>query len=98
MAATTKRKRTRRRKKKNQQVRFSKVIVAAVLVSVVAFTVTMTIIYCIKGGVPDSLVTAFFAFAGGEAGVLGLIKHGETKYTDNGSANDTSGSDDSAAG
>lgn len=61
--------------------KFSKIIVVVLLASVAVFTVAMTTIFCVMGSVPDSLITAFFAFAAGEAGFLGLIKHGETKYT-----------------
>ena len=69
-----------RLRKKNKS-KFSKVVVVVLLASVAVFTVAMTAIFCIKGPVPDSLVMAFFTFAAGEAGFLGLIKHGETKYT-----------------
>ena len=41
-------------------------------------------IYREQGGVPDSLVAAFYAFAGGEAGFLGLIKHSDNKYNGSG--------------
>ena len=68
-------------KKKRRKIKFSKVIVTAVLLSVAAFTVAMTVCYWQTGGVPDSLIAAFFAFAGGEAGVLGLIKFSDSKYT-----------------
>lgn len=73
----------RRKRKTHDPVRFSKKVIAAVLLSVVAFTVTMTAIYVKTGGIPDTLVTAFFAFAGGEAGCMGLIKYSDTKYADN---------------
>ena len=64
--------------------RFSKKVIAAVLFSVAAFTVAMTVIYVKTGGIPDTLVTAFFAFAGGEAGALGLIRFGKAKYDSSG--------------
>ena len=70
----------RRRKRKSSSNRFSKKVVAAVLVAVVIFTVAMVVVYVKTGGVPDTLVTAFFAFAGGEAGALGLIRYGKAKY------------------
>ena len=70
----------RRRKRKSNSSRFSKKVVPAILVAVAAFTVTMIVIYVKTGGVPDTLVTAFFAFAGGEAGALGLIRFGKAKY------------------
>lgn len=61
--------------------KFSKIIVVSLLTSVALFTAVMTVIFCIKGSVPDSLIAAFFAFCGGEAGILGLIKRGESKET-----------------
>ena len=70
----------RKRKRKSDPARFSKKVVAAVLVAVVIFTVAMVVVYIKTGGVPDTLVTAFFAFAGGEAGALGLIRYGKAKY------------------
>lgn len=73
--------RTKKHLKKKEKPRFSKVIIGAVLVSVAAFTVTMIALYLITGGIPDTLVTAFFAFAGGEAGCLGLIKYSDAKFT-----------------
>ena len=65
---------------KKKKPRYSKVIVAILLASVAVFTIAMTVIFCIKDSVPDTLVGAFFTFVAGEAGVLGLIKHAETKY------------------
>lgn len=70
--------------------RFSKIIIAAVLMSVAIFTVAMVIVFLRTGAVPDSLVTSFFAFSGGEAGALGLIRFGKAKYSD--------GADSGAAG
>lgn len=82
---------------KRKSIRFSKVVIALVLITVVIFTIAMTVIYCTMGGTPDTLITAFFAFAGGEAGVLGLLKWVERKQsTDSGSAN--SDADDDAVG
>lgn len=66
---------------KKTKMKYSKIVITSLLVTVLIFTVVMTVIFCYKGSVPDSLIAAFFAFAGGEAGILGLIKHGKTKYT-----------------
>lgn len=71
---------SRRRKRKTSSNRFSKKVVPAILVAVAAFTVAMVVVYIKTGGVPDTLVTSFFAFAGGEAGALGLIRFGKAKY------------------
>lgn len=70
----------RRRKRKTNSNRFSKKVVPAILVAVAAFTVAMIVVYIRTGGVPDTLVASFFAFAGGEAGALGLIRYGKAKY------------------
>ena len=64
-----------------KKIKYSKFIITCLLISVLLFTVCMTAIFCVKGAVPDSLVTAFFVFAGGEAGILGWIKYGDTKYS-----------------
>jgi len=66
--------------------RFSKKVIAAVLISVAAFTIAMIVVFLRMGAIPDTLVTAFFAFAGGEAGVLGLIRFGKSKYDSGGNA------------
>ena len=87
---------SRRRKRKTSSNRFSKKVVPAILVAVAAFTVAMVVVYIKTGGVPDTLVTAFFAFAGGEAGALGLIRYGKAKYTN--SDSDTPPGSDSGSG
>ncbi len=85
---------------KRNPLRFSKVVVTLVLISVATFTVAMTVVYCTTGGTPDTLITAFFAFAGGEAGVLGLLKWAERKKkgTDDDSANSEPDTDAEAVG
>lgn len=80
-----------RRERKPDPMKFSKKVVAAMLISVAAFTVTMVVVFLKMGSVPDTLVTAFFAFAGGEAGVLGLIRFGDSKYDNNDPRDDFDG-------
>lgn len=46
----------------------------------VAFTVTMIVVYCKTGGIPDTLVTCFFAAVFGECGVMGMIRHAKIKH------------------
>ena len=87
---------SRRRKRKTSSNRFSKKVVPAILVAVVIFTVAMVVVYIKTGGVPDTLVASFFAFAGGEAGALGLIRYGKAKYTN--SDSDTPPGSDSGSG
>lgn len=80
-----------RRERKPDPVKFSKKVVAAMLISVAATTITMIVVFLKMGSVPDTLVTAFFAFAGGEAGVLGLIRFGDSKYDNNDPRDDFDG-------
>ena len=88
----------RRRRKKKTGLKYNKVVVALLLIAVAAFTVAMIWIYREQGGVPDSLVAAFYAFAGGEAGFLGLIKHSDNKYGGDGNNNNDAGGGDPPAG
>lgn len=87
----------RRKRGAPDPVRFSKKVVTAVLLSVAAFTVAMILLFLRVGAVPDTLVMSFFAFAGGEAGVLGLIRFSESKY-DKTSTNDSAAGGGSPAG
>lgn len=82
---------TGRYEKKPDPVKFSKKVVAAMLISVAAFTVAMIVVFLKKDAIPDTLVTAFFAFAGGEAGVLGLIRFSDSKYDNTDSRDDSGG-------
>lgn len=41
----------------------------------VLFVIAMTVIFCIKGAVPDVLITCFFGLVGGECGVMGMIQN-----------------------
>lgn len=61
------------------------VILIIVGIVLIAFTVTMIIVYVHTGGIPDTLCTCVFAALGGECGVMGWIKttkdrHRERKY------------------
>ena len=60
-----------RRKKKITKMDVILIIIAVVLL---AFTVTMIIIYINVGSVPDTLVTCVFAALGGECGAMAWIK------------------------
>lgn len=64
----------KRNKSRRNPAKFSKIVIAFVLAAVALFTVAMIFLYARCGGVPDTLIVSFFSFAGGEAGVLGLIK------------------------
>ena len=70
--------RPKRYRKTDEPVKFSKKIIILMFVSMAIFTVTMTVIYIITGGVPDTLVTEFFNFFRLEGGALGIIKVAET--------------------
>ena len=49
-------------------------ILIIVGIALAVFTGTMTVIYCVTGGIPDTLCTCVFAALGGECGVMGWIK------------------------
>ena len=68
--------------KKKDKAKFSKIVVVSLLVTVLLFTIAMILIFCLTEyhTVPDTLISSFFIFAGGEAGCLGVIKFGDTKY------------------
>ena len=67
-------KRKKSKRARRNPAKFSKLVIASVLAAVALFTVAMICLYALYGGVPDTLIVSFFSFAGGEAGVLGLIK------------------------
>lgn len=82
---------TGRREQKPDPMKFSKKVVTAVLISVVLFTIAMIAVFLRMGAIPDTLVMAFFTFAGGEAGVLGVIRYGESKYDKSGESSSSGG-------
>ena len=90
--------RKRRKSKAQTSGKFSKRVVAAVLVAVAAFTVTMIIVFIRTGQTPDTLIISFFTFAGGEAGVLGLIRYGDSKYPAKDESAAAGASDDTGSG
>ena len=75
----------KKNKKKSKKIKFQKVVVTALLISVVLFTVCMIYIFCLTEYhvVPDTLITAFYSFAGSEALFLAGIKFTDTKYEAN---------------
>lgn len=60
--------------------KFSKVVVTLMFLSILWFTYRMTEVFILTGSVPDSLVYSFFGWMGVEGGALALIKNIETKY------------------
>lgn len=50
------------------------VILVIVGVSLLAFTVTMIILYVLTGGIPDELCRCFFGVMGGECGAMAWIR------------------------
>ena len=50
------------------------VILVFIAVFLLAFIVTMIILYYTTGAIPDTLCTCVFAACGGECGVMGWIK------------------------
>lgn len=55
-------------------------ILIIVGIATLIFTIAMIWIYLITGGIPDTLVTCFFAACTGECGFMGWIKTAKTRY------------------
>ena len=47
-----------------------------------AFIITMIIVFVCIGSTPDTLITCVFAICGGECGILGWIKTNKEKLRD----------------
>lgn len=60
--------------KRRRRAKTSNVILMALGVSTLAFIVAMTVIFCVKGAVPDTLVQCYFGGGGVEALLLAGIK------------------------
>ncbi len=58
------------------------VILAFIAVFLLAFIVTMIILYYLTGAIPDTLCTCVFAVCGGECGVMGWIKTTKERQRD----------------
>ena len=58
------------------------VILAFIAVFLLAFIVTMIILYYTTGAIPDTLCTCVFAACGGECGVMGWIKTTKERQRD----------------
>ena len=66
-----------RRKKKAGVMNIALIIL---LIVTLIFTAVMIYLFMQYQAVPDTLITCFFAVAGGECGVLGWIKTAKEKY------------------
>lgn len=85
MARRDGRKTVRRRKTKYHTM---DIILAILGISIVTFTVTMIVIFCVFQAIPDTLVQCFFAYCGSEGGFMAAImvakKIKEGKYNEEG--------------
>lgn len=55
------------------------IILVIVGIAILIFTIVMIWLYLITGGIPDTLVTCFFAACTGECGFMGWIKTAKTR-------------------
>lgn len=55
------------------------IILIIVGVAILIFTIIMIWLYLVTGGIPDTLVTCFFAACTGECGFMGWIKTAKTR-------------------
>ena len=58
------------------------VILARMGVFLLAFIVTMVVVFVRQGAVPDTLIGGVFALCGGECGIMGWIKNQKEKVQD----------------
>lgn len=72
--------------------KFSKIVIAGLLVYLAAFTIAMSICAFVFQYEPGALITCVFAFAGAEGGALAMIKIFE-KEEKEGKKNDRSDND-----
>ena len=68
-------------KMSKRKAKFSKRVVCWLLAAVALFTAAVLIIFLLTGMEPSRLIGSLFACAGGEAGVLGVLKHSDNRYT-----------------
>ncbi len=70
------------RKRTKPKIRTMDVILVIIAVALAAFTREMISIYRETGGIPDTLVTCFFAALGGECGAMAWIKNTKERQQD----------------
>lgn len=58
---------------------FMKKVLICIFVFLFFFTILMTLIFLIRGSVPDTLVIAVFGACAGEYSICGLIKNSKEK-------------------
>jgi hypothetical protein len=68
-------------KKGDDYMRFSKIIVASIVIANIVFTAVVLLIFLKTSVEPTSLIVAWFAFTTGELWALAGIKKTETKHT-----------------
>ena len=69
--------------------KFSKILIAAILIFLLLFTIACLLITAHTSVEPSALIVAVFGFCGVECGVLGWIKNTDTKNsTENNSENE----------
>lgn len=56
------------------------VILIVIGITTLVFTVAMIWIFIVYGAIPDTLCNCFFAFVGGECGIMGWIQNAKKKY------------------
>lgn len=66
-------------KKQKQMLRFSKIVIIAVIIMVLIFTGSVLYIFDRKGAEPSVIIAAFFAFMTGEVLALAKLKLAEIK-------------------
>ena len=68
--------------RRKKEVRTMDVILVFIAAFLLAFIVTMIVLYYTTGAIPDTLCTCVFAVCGGECGVMGWIKTTKERQRD----------------
>lgn len=87
--------------RKLNKARYLKLVVTGLVCSVAVFTILMILCYFVKGGVPDTLIDAFYRWCGVEGGATMIIEVADKIFPDKSrkrkdNNNDERGSDSEA--
>ena len=80
MIRTNKKKAQHIRTDKEKRLRTMDVILVIVAIMLLAFTITMIVLFRQTGMIPDTLCTCVFACLGGECGAMAWIKTSKDRY------------------
>lgn len=81
-----------------KKIKFSNIVLTVVVILLILFVLRVFTLIEVTGYEPSTLITAVFAAALGEFGILGWIKNTKTKNGINGNYDDINNVDDTTEG